>query len=63
MCDFESSFVYNDNVAGIKDRVEKKIPPNLQYACKYWSYHLCHACLDDDVLTSLTYICETHLLH
>lgn len=40
MCNLESSFIPNDRIHGLEDRVKENIPPHLAYACLHWSQHL-----------------------
>ncbi|KAG8791593.1 hypothetical protein FRC12_008706 [Ceratobasidium sp. 428] len=40
MCDLESSYVRNDEVADLKSRTERSIGPHLRYSCVYWASHV-----------------------
>lgn len=40
ICNLESSFVPNDRVHGLEERIKGNIPPHLAYACIHWSRHL-----------------------
>ena len=40
ICGLETSYVLNAEVADLDKRVEKNIPPHLNYACQYWAAHL-----------------------
>ena len=43
ICALETSFVLNEDVPDIEDRVKVGIPPYVEYACAYWSHHLVEA--------------------
>ncbi|KAI5123843.1 hypothetical protein M0805_009135 [Coniferiporia weirii] len=40
ICNLESSYVFDDNVPDLQDRVKKYIPQHLQYSCLYWKNHI-----------------------
>ncbi|CAE7146136.1 unnamed protein product [Rhizoctonia solani] len=40
ICGLESSFVPDDKVDDIQDRIKQNISPTLAYACRYWANHL-----------------------
>ena len=40
ICELETSYVLNAEVADLDKKVEKYIPPHLQYACQFWAAHL-----------------------
>ncbi|KAB5587950.1 hypothetical protein CTheo_8608 [Ceratobasidium theobromae] len=40
ICGLESSFLADSDVENLQDRIKKKIPPILSYACRYWCDHL-----------------------
>jgi hypothetical protein len=42
ICELETSCVFNSDIQDLKDRVERKIPDDLQYSCQHWSNHLCY---------------------
>ena len=41
ICGIETSFVPNTEISGLKERIEKRISSQLNYACRFWSAHLC----------------------
>ncbi|KAG8791588.1 hypothetical protein FRC12_008701 [Ceratobasidium sp. 428] len=43
ICDLETSYLRNDEVADLKSRVEEKIGPHLSYSCVYWATHVIEA--------------------
>jgi len=40
MCDLKSSYLANSKDPGLRERVEKCIPPHLSYACRFWPIHV-----------------------
>ncbi|QRV96083.1 Notchless protein [Ceratobasidium sp. AG-Ba] len=40
ICNLESSFVLDEDVSDLRSRVEEAIPLHLNYACRYWLYHM-----------------------
>ena len=63
ICELEDTSALNSSIADLEIRVTRNLPPQLQYACRYWPAHLCEARLDKDLLALLHTFCETHLLH
>ncbi|KAH9888061.1 hypothetical protein C8Q73DRAFT_794488 [Cubamyces lactineus] len=63
ICRISDEALLNVEVPGLNERLAKYIPPNLKYSCKYWSYHLCLAEPDQEILDALDSFCRTHLLH
>lgn len=63
ICDLKTSFVRNDDVTDLGDRIENKIPPHLVYACCFWAQHLRDVTFCDDLLKQLTKFAHEHLLY
>ncbi len=40
ICQISTSYQRNDDIPGISGIVKKKIPESLEYACRYWVFHL-----------------------
>jgi hypothetical protein len=40
ICELESSYVLDEDVADLEKRVQEAIPMELFYACRYWTAHL-----------------------
>lgn len=40
ICGLESSYVVDEQVPDLEDRVKQAIPQDLWYACRYWAVHL-----------------------
>jgi hypothetical protein len=41
ICGLETSYVRNDDVADLSERIATMIPSRLQYSCRFWAAHLC----------------------
>jgi len=39
ICNLESSFLFDENVTDLKERINESISAALSYACRYWSEH------------------------
>ncbi|KAI0329373.1 hypothetical protein GY45DRAFT_1371671 [Cubamyces sp. BRFM 1775] len=55
--------VLNSEIPDLLANISHHIPPALQYACKYWTRHLCGAEVSEDLLTALEEFCKFRLLH
>ncbi|KAG8761796.1 F-box/WD repeat-containing protein 9, partial [Ceratobasidium sp. 423] len=40
ICNLQSSYVFDEDIPDIDDRVKQNIPLDLLYACQYWAVHL-----------------------
>lgn len=40
ICDLNSSFIFDGDVPGLNERIQRSIPSALSYACRYWAEHL-----------------------
>ncbi|KAG8697825.1 hypothetical protein FRC08_006307 [Ceratobasidium sp. 394] len=52
ICKLESSYLLDEEVPGLQDRVKKNISPHLFYACRYWEAHV-KAAEPSEVLSDL----------
>lgn len=41
ICNIESSFRLNSEVPGLEGRIANEVPSHLNYACRFWSVHMC----------------------
>lgn len=62
ICGLESSFVHNDNIPDLDDRVKASIPSHLKYACIYWSHHLAQSPFSPGILDKLSTFAHCRLL-
>jgi hypothetical protein len=66
ICDLKDSEKYNKKAAipDLQERVKEKIPPELDYSCRYWAVHVVHSnTVDEKLFFQLRYFVYTHLLH
>jgi hypothetical protein len=45
------------------DSIAKSLPPALQYACRYWVYHLAQSSLSAQIIDQILLFLEEHFLH
>ncbi|CAE7053422.1 unnamed protein product [Rhizoctonia solani] len=62
ICGLESSFVRDDEVEGIEERIQSSISTELFYASRYWAVHLHHTRESPDLLQQLEELLSTRLL-
>jgi hypothetical protein len=46
ICGLESSYIRNDDVRDLSERITAFIPTRLSYACRCWATHLCEMAID-----------------
>ncbi|OCB85104.1 WD40 repeat-like protein [Sanghuangporus baumii] len=63
ICGLESSFLRNDEVPGLQGRIEKEIPPHLDYACQFWAVHLCELSFPASLVSKLKAFVNGQLLY
>ena len=62
MCHLDSSYVANKDIIDLEERVQRYIPPFLQYICCNWSNHLRDVPYSDGLRDSLKGFTYNHLL-
>ncbi|KAL5512558.1 hypothetical protein ACEPAG_3211 [Sanghuangporus baumii] len=63
MCGIESSFLRNNEIPDLQDRIQQAIPRHLDYACRFWSIHFCEIPNSKDLLKKLNTFANVHLLY
>jgi hypothetical protein len=64
MCSIEDPSLLNTEVADLESLVETSMPPDLQYACRYWITHITLVSnADHRLMQQLEIFCRKHLLH
>ncbi|KAL5512562.1 hypothetical protein ACEPAG_3215 [Sanghuangporus baumii] len=63
ICGIESSFLRNDEILDLQDRIKKAIPRHLDYACRFWSVHFCEIPNSKDLLKKLNTFANIHILY
>ncbi|KIM24753.1 hypothetical protein M408DRAFT_75414, partial [Serendipita vermifera MAFF 305830] len=62
ICDLESSYVRNQDVPDLVQRVDKCIPPYLSYSSRYWASHLVETVPDRNINDSLQHFMDHQFL-
>ncbi|KAG8784663.1 hypothetical protein FRC12_018420 [Ceratobasidium sp. 428] len=62
ICNLESSYVSDEEVPGLGDRLGAAIPQHLFYACRYWEPHLELAEPSEELLSEVFQLLSTRLL-
>ncbi|QRW22393.1 Vegetative incompatibility protein HET-E-1 [Rhizoctonia solani] len=62
ICDLPSSFIPDDNVDNLQDRIKHRVSPSLAYVCRYWASHVSVAPANDDLLEDLSVFLSERLL-
>lgn len=63
ICGLHSSFLSNDEVEGLDDRIEDKIPLHLRYACLHWAQHLADCDCGQALRNTVSEFLYNRLLH
>ncbi|CUA73490.1 putative WD repeat-containing protein alr3466 [Nostoc sp, PCC 7120] [Rhizoctonia solani] len=53
ICNLESSYMLDEDIPDLDQRVKQAIPMDLLYACQYWAVHLCLGEKSDERATEL----------
>jgi hypothetical protein len=53
ICDLDTSYLRNAEVADLESRVEGLISPHLSYSCRFWASYLLETAFDDEIFTLL----------
>ncbi|KAF8715288.1 ribosomal large subunit assembly, partial [Rhizoctonia solani] len=62
ICDLPSSFIPDENVDNLQDRIKHRILASLAYVCRYWASHVSVAPANDDLLEDLSVFLSERLL-
>ncbi|KAI9059847.1 WD40 repeat-like protein [Trametes sanguinea] len=64
ICEVEPEYQHllNREIPDLQEKIARHLPPERQYAVKYWSHHLLHAEVDQQLLNALQAFCNKHLL-
>jgi hypothetical protein len=62
ICGLESSYIPDEKVPALNQKVEQAIAPKLYYACRYWVAHLEHAIGTSDIIEWLEDFLSVRLL-
>ncbi|KAI9070398.1 WD40 repeat-like protein, partial [Trametes sanguinea] len=64
ICDVDPEYhhLLNNEIPNLQEKIARHLPPERQYAVKYWAHHLHHAKVDQQLLDLLESFCNDHLL-
>ena len=63
ICGINNPCILNSEVDGLPSRITANIPPYMQYACRYWIFHITHALISDTLVDLLKEFCTKYLLY
>jgi hypothetical protein len=63
ICNIKQPWKLHHELDNLPELVHRHIPPYLQYACRHWAQHLCHALMFDNLLGALEEFCCKYLLY
>lgn len=63
ICKLETSYLQNDDVPDLAERVKKYLSEHLSYACRFWADHLITTQYNLAILKHLQYFLEDQLLY
>ncbi|CCM06112.1 uncharacterized protein FIBRA_08361 [Fibroporia radiculosa] len=53
ICDLESSYLPNSAVTDLEERINRSISPELQYSCRFWTFHVNAARFERSLATEI----------
>jgi hypothetical protein len=62
ICDLPSSFIPDDKIDGLQERIKEKISAPLAYACGYWAMHLSAVTKSGEVMEEVGEFFQDRLL-
>ena len=63
ICGISNPCLLNSEVDDLPSRINTNIPVHVQYACRYWMFHLTHALISDTLADLLKNFCTKYLLY
>lgn len=63
ICNVNDSSKLNIEIPDLAERIQRYIPLPLQYACRYWAFHVSHSEINDELFEHLEYFCAKNMLH
>jgi hypothetical protein len=62
ICEIKNPLLHNKEINDLSERIRRKIPQHLQYACQHWAWHLSNGLVSTSVLNLLREFCFKQLL-
>jgi len=63
ICGIKNPCILNSEVDGLSSYIAENILPHIQYACRYWMFHITHALVSDTLVKLLKEFCTKYLLY
>ena len=63
ICGINNPCLLNSEVDNLPSRIKANIPVHIQYASRYWMFHLTHALISDTLADLLRKFCTKYLLY
>ncbi|EJD05297.1 WD40 repeat-like protein [Fomitiporia mediterranea MF3/22] len=63
ICSIASSYIPNEQIPDLPDRIKASIPSHLEYTCLFWSQHLLETPFSHVLLDELSEFLDEHLLY
>jgi len=63
ICGINNPFILNAEVDDLSSHITANIFPHIQYACRYWIFHLTHGQVSDTLIGLLEEFCTKYLLY
>jgi len=63
ICGINNPCILNSEVDGLPSRITASISTHIQYACRYWMFHITHALISDTLIDLLKEFCTKYLLY
>jgi len=63
ICGINNPVILNAEVDDLSSRITANIFPHIQYACRYWIFHLTHGQVSDTLIGLLEEFCTKYLLY
>jgi hypothetical protein len=63
ICEIKNPLLLNEEINDLPERIKRKIPQHLQYACQHWAWHLSNGIVSTTVLNLLQEFCFKQLLY
>ena len=63
ICGINNPCLLNSDVDDLPSCIMANIPTHVQYACRYWMFHLTHALICDTLADLLKEFCTNYLLY
>jgi hypothetical protein len=63
ICGINNPCILNSEVDDLPSHITANIPTHIQYACRYWMFHITYALISDNLVDLLKEFCTKYLLY